>query len=240
MYKEFSKVYDKFMEEADYGLWYETIKAILDHFHIKGKSLLDLGCGTGEILLRAHDEYQCIGVDLSEGMLLRAQEKLLDRGIDIQLIQQDMTKLNLNNRFDVIVSLFDTVNHLTKLEELNNLFKRIYEHLEDDGIYIFDVVDREFMDTMFPGGIFLDEREDMTVIWEHEYDDDSQLDYINTTFFVEGEDGRYDRYIEDYAKKVFKKNEIEELASKNNLKTVGILENDQLAGRRFFYCLKKI
>lgn len=239
MYKEFSKVYDEFMEYADYDMWYETIKVILDHQEVKGDTLLDLGCGTGEILLRAHGDYQCTGVDLSEGMLTRAAEKLGEKDISLPLIEQDMTRLNLGRRFDVIISMFDTVNHLTTLEGLDDLFKGIYEHLEDEGIYMFDVVDRAFMEEMFPGGVFLDERENMTVIWEHEFEEEDGLDYINTTFFVEEEDGRFTRHIEDYAKRIFTKEEIEKAAEDNNLSISAILENDQLAGRRYFYCLKK-
>lgn len=239
MYKEFSKVYDEFMEYADYDMWYETVKAILAHHELEGDNMLDLGCGTGEILLRAHNEYSCTGVDLSEGMLMRASEKLRENGVEIPLIEQDMTQLDLGNHYDVIVSLFDTVNHLTSQKGLSDLFKGIKEHLTDDGIYIFDVVDRAFMDEMFPGGVFLDEREKMTVIWEHEYEEEDGLDYINTTFFVEDEDGRFTRYIEDYAKKIFIREEIEEAAKENNLEVTAILENDQLAGRRYFYCIRK-
>jgi len=237
MYKEFSKVYDEFMEYADYDMWYETVKVILDHHEVKGDSLLDLGCGTGEILLRAHRDYECTGVDLSEGMLTRAAEKLGEEDISLPLVEQDMTRLNLGRRFDVIISMFDTVNHLTTLEGLDDLFRGIGEHLEDEGIYMFDVVDRTFMEEMFPGGVFLDERENMTVIWEHEFEEG--LDYINTTFFVKNDSGSYDKYIEDYAKRIFTKEEIEKAAEDNNLTVSAILENDQLAGRRYFYCLKK-
>jgi len=239
MYKEFSKVYDEFMEYADYDMWYETVKVILDHHKIEGDSLLDLGCGTGEMLLRAHRDYNCTGLDLSEGMLTRAAEKLGLEEVNLPLVEQDMTELNLGRSFDVIISMFDTVNHLTSLEGLDKLFKGINNHLEDKGVYIFDVVDRAFIDEMFPGGIFLDERESMTVIWEHEFDTEDGLDYINTTFFVEDEDGRYTRYVEDYAKRIFTKEEIVESAEKNGLSVSAILENDQLAGRRFFYCLQK-
>ena len=240
MYTEFSKVYDEFMEYADYDMWYETIKVILKHHEIKGKSLLDLGCGTGEILLRAHRDYECTGVDLSEGMLTRAAEKLSLEEITIPLVEQDMTKLDLGRGFNVIISMFDTVNHLTTLEGLDNLFKGIERHLEDGGVYIFDVVDRSFMEEMFPGGVFLDERKNMTVIWEHEYEEEDGLDYINTTFFVEEKDGRFTRHIEDYAKRIFTKEEIEKAASNSGLSVSAILENDQLAGRRYFYCLQKI
>ncbi len=239
MYKEFSKVYDEFMEYADYDLWYETLCQLIGITEVQGDKLLDLGCGTGEILLRAHHDFECEGADLSSGMLKRASEKLNSEGVELPLYEQDMRKLSLGKRYDVIVSMFDTVNHLTNREDLVKLFRGIYNHLEESGVYIFDVVDREFMEEMFPGGVFLDEREDMTVIWEHEYDEETGLDYIDTTFFVKNDMGSYDKYIEDYEKKIFTHQEIGQCAEEAGLDVRGIYENSELAGRRYFYTLEK-
>jgi len=237
MYKEFSKVYDEFMEYADYDLWYETVYQMIGVTDIKGNNLLDLGCGTGEMLLRAQTDFKCEGADLSSGMLERASEKLNSLGVELPLYEQDMRKLCLGKKYDVIISMFDTVNHLTTQDDLVKLFQGINEHLEENGVYIFDVVDREFMDEMFPGGVFLDEREDMTVIWEHEVEDG--LDYINTTFFVKNDGGSYDKYIEDYEKKIFTHEEISQCAEEAGLDVRGIYENSELAGRRYFYVLEK-
>ena len=239
MYKEFSKVYDEFMEYADYDLWYETVKGMIEGTEVKGNKLLDLGCGTGEVLLRACKDYRCTGADLSAEMILRAKEKLDGKGIDIPLYEQDMTQLKLDGKYDVIISMFDTVNHLTTLEDLNLLFKGIEKHLEEGGVYIFDVVDREFMDEMFPGGVFLDERENMTIIWEHEYSEEDGLDYIDTTFFVKNESGSYDKYTEDYEKRLFTYSEIDEATKTNGLSVRLVYENSELAGRRYFYLIEK-
>ncbi len=237
MYKEFAQIYDEFTKDLDYDLWYICIKEILYSHKIEAETFLDLGCGTGEILIRANEDFQCTGVDISQEMLAQASQKLSEQKIDIPLLEQNMTTLKLDKQFDVIVSLFDTVNHLTSLQELHQLFHTVAKHLAEDAIYIFDVVDRAFMKALFPAGIFHDERENMTVIWEHVLD--QGLDLIDANFFVKNTHGNYDRYTEKYTKRIFSKKEIKKAAKDNQLKITMIVKNNHLAGQRHFYCLTK-
>jgi cyclopropane fatty-acyl-phospholipid synthase-like methyltransferase len=237
MYQEFSKVYDKFMEFADYDGWHDFVTFIINGNNLDGKNLLDLGCGTGEVMKRFITEYECTGVDLSEDMLLVAKEKFKSMGISGSFFCQDMTSFSLEKKYDIVISLFDTVNHLISLEDLVKLFERVKEHLNDGGIYIFDVVDRNFMEEMFPDGLFVDKREDMTVIWEHYQEDD--LDFIETVFFLEENNGLYRKYTENYIKKIFTHKEIVESAKQSGLYIENIYEEGNLAGDRFFYALKK-
>ncbi|WP_319204179.1 methyltransferase domain-containing protein [uncultured Ilyobacter sp.] len=237
MYREFAKVYDKFMELADYDEWHDFVSYVIEGNNPGGKTLLDLGCGTGEVLKRFLEEYECTGVDISEDMLLVTREKLNDLGKDVPLLCQDMKELSLDKKYDIVISLFDTVNHLVSIGDLEKLFERIKIHLNTKGIYIFDVVDRNFMDEMFPDGFFIDQREDMTVIWEHYFED--QLDCIETTFFVEEKEGLYKKYREKHIKKIYTHKEIQEAAEKSGLHVENIYEESSLAGERFFYVIKK-
>ncbi|ADO81988.1 class I SAM-dependent DNA methyltransferase [Ilyobacter polytropus] len=237
MYQEFAKVYDKFMELADYDEWHDFVSYVIEGNNPGGKTLLDLGCGTGEVLKRFLEEYECTGVDISEDMLLVTREKLNDLGKDVPLLCQDMKELSLDKKYDIVISLFDTVNHLVSIGDLEKLFERIKIHLNTKGIYIFDVVDRNFMDEMFPDGFFIDQREDMTVIWEHYFED--QLDCIETTFFVEEKEGLYKKYREKHIKKIYTHKEIQEAAEKSGLHVENIYEESSLAGERFFYVIKK-
>ncbi|WP_341537205.1 class I SAM-dependent methyltransferase [Methanosarcina barkeri] len=61
-------------------------------FHLDGgKTLLDFGCGAGELLVYYAPEYeQLVGVDFSESMLDEASKKIKERKYDnISLIQAD-------------------------------------------------------------------------------------------------------------------------------------------------------
>ena len=144
MYKNFAKIYDLFMEICNYSDWNNQVYTLAEKYNKKSGTLLDIGCGTGEVILRALDRYRCTGIDISPEMLRIAEKKLKNK--NVLLFQGDMAYFNLQNKFDVCISLFDTVNHLLTLEDLVDHFHCVREHLVDDGIYIFDVVDRNFMD----------------------------------------------------------------------------------------------
>lgn len=235
MYKVFSKLYDKFMEFSDYGAWEKQIEELIQEGQPNGKQLLDIGCGTGELLLRMAKNYQCDGMDLSEGMLKVAQRKLKHR--EVRLFLGDMVEFDTGYRYDIMVSLFDTVNHILSLEELESHLKSVEKSLNPGGIYIFDVVDREFMETMFPGDVFVDNRKDITCIWEHEIEEG--IDYIDATYFLKNSRGSWDKLTESYSKKIFSSIEIEETISKTGLKILKAITNDEIAGKRHMYLLKK-
>lgn len=235
MYKVFSKLYDKFMEFSDYGAWEKQVEELIQEGQPNGKRLLDIGCGTGELLLRMAKNYQCDGMDLSEGMLKVAQRKLKHR--EVKLFLGDMVEFDTGYRYDIMVSLFDTVNHILSLEELESHLKSVEKSLNPGGVYIFDVVDREFMETMFPGDIFVDNRKDITCIWEHEIEDG--IDYIDATYFLKNSRGSWDKLTESYAKKIFTSSEIENLVTKAGLIVKTKISNDKIAGKRNVYLIKK-
>ena len=148
-----------------------------------------------------------------------------------------MREFSTGETYDIIVSLFDTVNHLTSLEDLDDLMNSIYSNLNPGGIYIFDVINREFMDKMFPCGVYYDDRKDMTIIWEHFRDED--LDIVEAVYFVKNRAGHYEKLKELYEKRIFEEFEIRKIIEKNNLNLLSIGKNDRIAGERFFYMVKK-
>lgn len=235
MYENFSKIYDYFMEHCDYDQWTNQIYSIFEKYEKASGTLLDVGCGTGEMGMRFVEKFQYSGLDLSEEMLKIAHKKLKNRGV--QLYHGDMTDFNLHQEFDVAVALFDTVNHLVSLEELTSHFYCMRRTLKDDGIYVFDIIDRNFMDEMFKGGTFFDDRKKITVIWEHELEDG--IDYIDATYFIKNRTGAYDKFQEYYEKKIFTENEIRECLKISGMQLLEIVENREIAGTRYFYVVKK-
>ena len=86
MHKQFAEIYDIFMKYVDYDGWYNFLKRFIK---TKG-TILDLGCGTGEFILRfLEDGFSVVGVDLSEKMLEVAEKKLEKKRLNGQKLGKE-------------------------------------------------------------------------------------------------------------------------------------------------------
>jgi SAM-dependent methyltransferase len=54
-------------------------------------------------------------------------------------IVADITNFSVNNKFDVAVSLFHVISYLTNNNQLVECFNTVNNHLNEKGIFIFDV-----------------------------------------------------------------------------------------------------
>jgi SAM-dependent methyltransferase len=106
------------------------------------KTVLELACGTGSILAHLRADYDVVGVDLSPQMLEIAAEKLPG----VRLVQGDMTEIRLGERFDAVLCLYDSINHLLRFEQWERLFDTAVAHLGVGGVFIFDMNSQERLD----------------------------------------------------------------------------------------------
>ena len=130
-YETFASVYDLFMEQVEYDEWLDHIHAVWKKYGIAPKTILDLGCGTGSILLPlAQEGFDVIGVDLSPEMLTEADHKAMEAGVSVRLACQDMTELDLGEQADCILSLCDCMNYLIEDGQLESAFQSIAAHMK--------------------------------------------------------------------------------------------------------------
>jgi SAM-dependent methyltransferase len=99
------------------------------------KSLLELACGTGAILQILGESYEIVGLDASPQMLSLARRKLPHA----QLIRQSMVRFDLARKFDVIICVFDSINHVLRFSDWKKLFRRVAGHLANGGLFLFDI-----------------------------------------------------------------------------------------------------
>lgn len=101
---------------------------------IKGKSIIDLGCGYGENC-RAFSKMDCariVGIDISQRMLEVAKTE--NSAQNIQYLNIPMENIqSLNERFDIAVS--SLAMHYIK--NYNELIKGVYSSLNPGGIFVF-------------------------------------------------------------------------------------------------------
>jgi SAM-dependent methyltransferase len=112
------------------------IRGIIERRHSQPVTLLDLACGTGGMTTLLAGAYQVSGLDISPGMLAVARQKLPGR---TPLYQADMTSFSLGVRFDVITCAYQGINHLLSLRAWKSTFDCAYEHLNEGGLFVFDI-----------------------------------------------------------------------------------------------------
>lgn len=124
--------------------FFERIRRVFEHliarYQIGFSSAADLGCGTGLFAryLNALWRVPVFGVDLSPAMLRVAASNCRDT--NVILLQQDIRRLRLPTRVDLVTANFDALNHLVNDGELPRLFQLVYDHLHLGGHFIFDFI----------------------------------------------------------------------------------------------------
>jgi SAM-dependent methyltransferase len=111
--------------------------------------VLELGCGTGRVLIPiARRGKQITGVDNSARMLARCRERLTAEPSDVRakakLVQADMRKLDLKERFSIALIPFRPFQHLIAVSDQMAALVRIHHHLEPGGRLVFDVFNPNF------------------------------------------------------------------------------------------------
>lgn len=110
-----------------------------------GNPTLELGCGTGRVTIPlAEQGVDITGLDLNESMLKRAREKASEKNLDIDLIHGDMRDFSVDRTFNTILLPVNTLQVLTELEEYESLLSNVYQHLSEEGRFIFEIFNPDF------------------------------------------------------------------------------------------------
>ena len=223
-YTEFAQVYDRFMDNVPYEAWCEGISKILTEHGISEGLVLDLGCGTGTMtrLLRQKG-YDMIGVDASAEMLEIARNHP-DEGI--LYLQQDMREFELYGTVAAVVCVCDSLNYITEEEDLLQVFRLVWNYLDPDGVFFFDMNTIYKYKEMLGETTIAENREEGSFIWENYYDPEEQLNQYDLTLYVQDEDDRYVRFEETHIQKAYALERVLELLEKAGLKAEQIFDSD--------------
>ena len=101
-----------------------------------GKTLLDIGCGTGLELASIYERFPDVkitGIDLSKDMLEKLRVKYADR--DIDLIMADYFEYPLEaEKYDAALS-FETLHHF-KYAKKQKIYEKLFQAIKRGGYYI--------------------------------------------------------------------------------------------------------
>lgn len=182
--------YDELMHNVPYDFWVRYVLQLVERYRLRVRSILDLACGTGNVSSRlAKLGYEVWGIDISAPMIAEARRKAQEEGLDIHYEVQDAAQLELNRRFDLVISLFDSLNYILIPERLQEAFRRVHTHLNPGGASIFDV-NTEYA---LREGLFdqdnLTSRRRLLYRWKSRYDEESRLCTVEMEFWLRDERG---------------------------------------------------
>ena len=125
-------------------------------------AVLEVGCGTGRILLPiARAGAAITGIDASMHMLERCRAKLAAEPAAVRarvtLAQHDMRDFELAEKFGLIIAPFRVIQHLTTVDDQLRFLDTVARHLAPGGRLVFDVFNPRFDILVAANGV---ERED--------------------------------------------------------------------------------
>jgi SAM-dependent methyltransferase len=104
---------------------------------LRGRRLLDVGCGTGKSFLPMLERgWEVSACDISPSMVELARAKVGDA---VTLAVADMRELPVFGEFDLVWALDDAVNYLLSGRELKDALGGMRANMSPSGLLMFDV-----------------------------------------------------------------------------------------------------
>jgi len=118
----------------------------VDEARAAGSPVLELGCGTGRILIpMAQAGLEVVGLDASADMLAITRNKLATHPADVsrrvQCLEGDMRRFSLGRRFSLVTIPYRAFLHNLSVEDELRTLQCVREHLAEKGRLIFNVFD---------------------------------------------------------------------------------------------------
>ena len=137
MFSKSAQFYDEIYASIDKDYSAEARKAhkiIREHKQSKGRTLLDVACGTGFHASLLSQYFQVEGLDLDPEMLKVAKKK----HPSIPFHQGDMTDFDVGRRFDTVVCLFSSIGYVRTKPRLRKAIKNMAKHLLPGGALLVE------------------------------------------------------------------------------------------------------
>ncbi len=219
----FSKVadyYDILMKGIDYSDWVEYTVELFKHFGHKPKRVLDLACGTGTATLEfVRRGFDVTAIDLSSEMLDILKKK--KKAHKIEIIKADMQNFKLSHPVDAVTCFFDSINYLTEERDLKRCFRCVYDALDEEGIFLFDMNSIYGLAKVWGTNTLIREIDNIYSVWRSVYDASKHISTLYLTLFV-GDGKFYKRVEEVHQERAYPMEKIEELLLEARFSTVDI------------------
>jgi len=205
----------------------------------KGKTL-ELGCGTGRILIpTAAAGCEIVGLDNSEAMLAKCQEKLKTQPKEVQdnitIIHGNMISFDLKETFKLITIPFRGFQHLISIDDQLACLQCVNRHLGREGKLIFDLFQVDPRRLFDPA--FTKESEDTSEVVLPDgrkfrrcnrcaaFHRTEQYNEIELIHYVTYPSGKTERLLQKFALRYFFRYEVEHLLARSGFRVVELFGN---------------
>lgn len=114
--------FDKWSEDYDHGSWswyfrksyIAALEIANNHIDLRNKTVVDLGCGTGELsmlLSNTQKTKKVYGIDISSQMINKANKKLQNTNSNVEFICSSASDIPLNNSSTDVIFLLNSLHH---------------------------------------------------------------------------------------------------------------------------------
>jgi len=221
MYKEFAGIYDNLMDDMDYE---SCSRFLIKNFNKDTGKILEAACGTGSVTkFLAEKNYNVTAFDLSEEMLVEAYKKLR-KYPNVKILNQDMTKFSIDDKFDAALCCCDGVNYLDE-EKVRLFFERVSRHLKEGAPFIFDIGTEYKYYSMYNNSTYLYDCDNIFYAWENVLDEKSQTVDININFFIKDDNDKYSRVIEEQTHYIHKTEKIIKLLEEAGFDDIKVFDH---------------
>ena len=119
--------------------------------------------------------------------------------------------------WDAVVCGLDSINYLIKPNALDAAFARVSLFLEDNGLFVFDVNTEKKFQTIDMQA-YVRESDTCFCVWQADYTDETRLMEYYLDFFVQDEEGRYDRYSEHHTERMYPTEELKSALERHEMR----------------------
>jgi SAM-dependent methyltransferase len=199
-----------------------------------GSPVLEVGCGTGRVLIpTARAGIDIIGLDLSPHMLAVCRDRLREEPAAVQsrvrLVHADMRRFELGQTFTLVTMPFRPFQHLLTVEDQLSCLESVRRHLPRGGGLILDVfnpsldalvnrpMSEEFGDEpefQMPDGRRVTRRHKVTA-----HDRFNQINDFELVYYVTHPDGREQRLVDSFRLRYLFRFEVEHLLARSGFRT---------------------
>lgn len=136
---------DQYDEYFAYNDLFEFDEAIVARHFTKPGRIIDLGCGTGRLLVPfARRGFPGVGVDLSQHMLDIVREKASLENLPISCVLANITELDClaDQAADYAMCMFSTLGMIRGRENRHQVLRHARRMLKPEGVFVLHVHNR--------------------------------------------------------------------------------------------------